>query len=106
MTLPQFPCLRFSYSASIVSHAPDTNDGMKKTCSDFGWKSRKPDERKPRVIDAYAYNDESLIANLRYEELKAFINGTAILTTELNFHGEAKTPVKPPLIPNMHHEVL
>lgn len=75
------------------------------TCASFGWQPIGGD-RKPRVVDAYAYNGESLIASARYEELKDYINGTAILTTSANFHGETKEAVEPPHIPKLHRVVL
>jgi len=60
----------------------------------------------PRIIDAFAFNGEFDIVEARRRELAPYVNGTAMLVTELNMHGEMKEPVIPPDFAGSSYRVL
>lgn len=60
------------------------------SCSTFGW-GRATEKR--RVFDGFAFNGENDVLAARRRELTGVINGTAIVTTAVNFHGESKDPL-------------
>lgn len=88
---PRLSCLHFGLEWDNV------------TCEHLGWPRAA---RKRRVIDAFAYNGEADIFEARHRELRALVDGTAVLTTALNFKGLARPPPEPPVGANVRHRLL
>lgn len=84
-------CLHFNHSWDDV------------TCEHLGWPRAN---RSRRIIDAFAYNGESEIYEARRRELASVINGTAFVTTALNFKGVERKPPIPPTGENVKHSLI
>mmetsp|Transcript_103538 Transcript_103538/g.302146 ORF Transcript_103538/g.302146 Transcript_103538/m.302146 type:complete len:360 (+) Transcript_103538:38-1117(+) len=73
------------------------------TCERLGWPRAN---RSRRIIDAFAYNGESDIYEARRRELASVVDGTALVTTVLNFKGVEREPPPPPKGEHIKHTLL
>ncbi|KAJ1453898.1 hypothetical protein M885DRAFT_522649 [Pelagophyceae sp. CCMP2097] len=74
--VPQHLC--FAGSAELPEHL---------TCASLGWAAAPSGQR---IFDAFAYNGEADVVEARRRELKGVVDGTAVVTTAVNFKGEAR----------------
>eukprot|EP00440_Ansanella_granifera_P053631 gb/GFBE01058142.1/.p1 GENE.gb/GFBE01058142.1/~~gb/GFBE01058142.1/.p1 ORF type:complete len:1389 (+),score=207.12 gb/GFBE01058142.1/:1-4167(+) len=73
------------------------------TCESFGWPRAK---KRRRVIDGFCFNGEYDMLEARLRELAHVVNGTAVITTDVNFNGGSHTDTEVIVGDNIRHVTL
>ena len=83
--LLSLPLLATAWSQPRSCHAR-----LPLTCEALHWPRAASDRPPVKIVDAFAFNGEWDMLELRRRELAAYINATAIVTSGVNFHGQPR----------------